>query len=73
MEPLVAGLAGGAVGAALAALAGVPAQVRAHNRLVDEYDQELGNWIADESVRLDRELKRATRRYAESGRQGDAS
>ena len=72
MEPLVAGLAGGAVGAALAALARVPAQVRTHNRLVDEYDQELGNWIADESVRLDRELKRATRRYAESGRQGDA-
>jgi hypothetical protein len=71
MEPLVAALAGGAVGAALAALAGVPAQVRAHNRLLSEYDQELGNWIADESVRLERELKRTTRRYADSGEQGE--
>ena len=71
METLVAALVGGAVGAALAALARIPAQVRAHNRLVDEYDQELGTWVADESVRLERELKRATRRYAQSGRQGE--
>jgi hypothetical protein len=70
MEPLVAALAGGAVGAALAAFARVPTQVRAHNRLVGEYDEELGNWVADESVRVDRELKRTTKRYAESGEQG---
>jgi len=71
MEPLIAALAGGAVGAALAALARVPAQVRANNRLMDEYDQELGNWVADESVRLERELKRVTKRYTESGKQGE--
>jgi hypothetical protein len=70
MEPLVAALAGGAVGAALAALARVPVQVRAHNRLVGECDEELGNWVADESVRLDRELKRVTRRVSESERRG---
>jgi hypothetical protein len=71
MEPLVAALAGGAVGAAVAALARVPVQVRAHNRLMGEHDEELGNWVADESVRLERELKRVTRRFAEAERQGD--
>lgn len=71
MEPLVAALAGGAVGAALAALARVPTQVRAHNRLVDEYDAELGNWVADEAVRQEREMKRTTRRFAESDAQGE--
>ncbi|MGH2994493.1 MAG: hypothetical protein ACRDL1_13300 [Solirubrobacterales bacterium] len=71
MEPLVAALAGGAVGAALAALARVPTQVRAHNRMVDEYDAELGNWVADESVRQEREIKRTTRRFAESDKQGE--
>src|SRR5262245_30465549 len=70
MDLLVAALAGGAVGAAVAALARVPFQVRAHNRLVDEYDEELGMWVADESVRLEREMKRTTRRYKESGKQG---
>jgi hypothetical protein len=71
MEPLVAALAGGAIGAAIAALARVPTQVRTHNRLVGEYDEELGNWVADESVRLERELKRATRRFVEADRVGD--
>jgi hypothetical protein len=71
MDLLVAALAGGAAGAAIAAMARVPTQVRAHNRLVDEYNEELGNWVADESVRLERELKRATRRFAESGQQGE--
>ena len=52
MDLLVAALAGGAVGAAVAGLARVPFQVRAHNRLVDEYDEELGIWVADESVRM---------------------
>lgn len=70
MELLVAALAGGAAGAAIAAMARVPTQVRAHDRLVDEYDEELGTWVADGSVRLERELKRATRRFAESGQQG---
>ena len=70
MEPFVAALAGGAVGAALAALARVPVQVRAHNRLMGENDAELGNWVADESVRLERELRRTTMRFAESGGQG---
>jgi hypothetical protein len=70
MELLVAALAGGAAGAAIAAMARVPTQVRAHDRLVDEYDEELGTWVADESVRLERELKRATRRFAESDQQG---
>lgn len=71
MDPLVAALAGGAVGAAVASLARVPAQVRRHNRLVTEYDQELANWVADESVRLDREMKRTSRRFSESGREGE--
>ncbi|HSJ17223.1 MAG TPA: hypothetical protein VK920_03950 [Solirubrobacterales bacterium] len=71
MEPLVAALAGGAAGAAIATLARVPWMVRSHNRLVGEYDEELGNWVADESVRLQRELKRTTRRFAESGSQGE--
>jgi hypothetical protein len=73
MDPLVSALAGGAVGAAIAGLARVPAQVRSHNRLVGEYDEELGNWVADESVRLQRELKRVTRRFAESDAQGEAA
>jgi hypothetical protein len=73
MDPLVSALAGGAVGAAIAGLARVPAQVRSHNRLVGEYDEELGNWVADESVRLERELKRVTRRFAESDAQGEAA
>jgi hypothetical protein len=71
MDLLVAALAGGAAGAAIAALARVPSQVRAHDRLVGEYDEELGNWVADESVRLERELKRATRRFAESDETGE--
>jgi hypothetical protein len=71
MDLLVAALAGGAAGAAIAALARVPSQVRAHNRLVAEYDDELGNWVADESVRQEREMKRTTRRFAESGQQGE--
>jgi hypothetical protein len=71
MDPLVAALAGGAAGAAIAALARVPWMVRTHNRLVGEYDDELGNWVADQSVRLQRELKRTTRRFAESGSQGE--
>jgi hypothetical protein len=71
MDLLVAALAGGAAGAAIAALARVPSQVRSHNRLVGEYDDELGNWVADESVRLERELKRATRRFAEADRTGE--
>ena len=71
MDLLVAALAGGAVGAAIAAVARVPSQVRSHNRLVGEYDEELGNWVADESVRLERELKRATRRFAEADRTGE--
>ena len=70
MDLLVAALAGGAAGAAIAALARVPSQVRAHDRLVGEYDEELGNWVADESVRLERELRRTTMRFAESGGQG---
>jgi hypothetical protein len=73
MELLVAALAGGAVGAAIAALARVPSHVRAHNRLVAEYDEELGNWVADESVRLERELKRATRRFAETDETGESA
>jgi succinate dehydrogenase flavin-adding protein (antitoxin of CptAB toxin-antitoxin module) len=71
MDLLVAALAGGAAGAAIAALARVPSQVRAHDRLVAEYDEELGNWVADESVRLERELKRATRRLTESDETGE--
>jgi hypothetical protein len=70
MEPFVAALAGGAVGAAIATLARVPWMVRSHNRLVGEYDEELGNWVADESVRLQRELRRTTRRFADSGGEG---
>jgi hypothetical protein len=71
MDLLVAALAGGAVGAAIAALARVPSQVRTHDRLVGEYDEELGNWVADESVRLERELNRVTRRFAESNETGE--
>ena len=71
MEPFVAALAGGAAGAAIATLARVPWMVRTHNRLVSEYDEELGSWVADESVRLRRELKRTTRRFSESGQQGE--
>jgi hypothetical protein len=73
MDPLVSALAGGAVGATIAGLARVPAQVRSHNRLVGEYDEELGNWVADESVRLQRELKRVTRRFAESDSRGETA
>jgi hypothetical protein len=73
MDPLVSALAGGAVGATIAGLGRVPAQVRSHNRLVGEYDEELGNWVADESVRLQRELKRVTRRFAESDSRGETA
>ncbi len=70
MDLLVAALAGGAIGAALAALARVPFQVRHNNRTVEEHDAELATWVTDEAIRLEREMKRTTRRYAESGKQG---
>jgi hypothetical protein len=46
-------LAGGSVGAVLTLLAGVPEQVRHHDRQVEEYDADLAQWVSDEMVRLE--------------------
>lgn len=47
---------GGAISPALIALATVPAQVRRHDRLIRERDEELALWVADDDVLLDRKL-----------------
>jgi hypothetical protein len=58
-------LAGGSVGALLTLGAGVPEQVRHHNRQVQEFDDDLGQWVSDEMVRLEREIKRHRAESAE--------
>lgn len=61
---LIAAVIGGTVGSALTALATVPGQVREHDRLIGEYDEDLAQWVADEVVRLKAELRKTTNEYA---------
>lgn len=46
---------------------GVPGEVRHHNRLVDEWDDDLGQWVADECVRLERDLREHKNKNAAAG------
>ena len=67
LETLGIALAGGSAGSILTLLVGVPAQVRDHDRLVAEYDDDLAQWVADEMVRLEREIERHKNEMAGSG------
>lgn len=58
-EALVTAAVGGSIGSVLTLLAGVPEQLRSHDRSVSEYDDDLAQWVADEAVRLERETERA--------------
>jgi hypothetical protein len=64
---IVIALAGGSVGAFITLVARVPEQVRHHNRLVTEYDEDLGQWVADEMVRLERAFERHKNEAARNG------
>lgn len=67
LETLGIALAGGSVGAILARMLGVPAEVKDHNREARGIDERLGQWVADECVRLERELERHKNESASRG------
>ena len=50
-------LAGGSIGTALTLIATVPAQVKHHDRQVRDLDDDLGQYVSDDMVRLERALK----------------
>lgn len=63
METLLVALGGGAVGTVLAVLLAfggrllaVPRELMANDRAVRDRDEDLETWVADEHVRLEREL-----------------
>src|SRR5262249_35584773 len=56
MDALIA-LVGGSAGAVLTLLLRVPGDIRNHNRQVKEVDDDLGQWVSDECVVLERELR----------------
>jgi hypothetical protein len=64
VESLVIGIAGG-VGVALVLwLVRAPGEVRDHDRLLAERDEDLGTWVADEHLELERELGRILERLS---------
>lgn len=74
MDAFLIALSGGSVGAVLTWLLGQGAQVRAvprdveeHNRLACERDEDLAQWVADDHLRLERELRGITNRMAAPG------
>ena len=70
VEPLAAlgiALAGGSIGSLVTLAAGVPEQVRHDDRGVRALDHDLGQWIADEMVRLEREAVALRNRVAADG------
>lgn len=56
MDALIA-LVGGSAGAVLTLLSRVPGDIRNHNRLVKQVDDDLAQWVADDCVVLERELR----------------
>lgn len=59
MHALLIGLAGGAIGTFLvgfARLAAVPLEIAEHDRAVHAHDDDLKQWVADDHVRLKREV-----------------
>ena len=56
MDALIA-LVGGSAGAVLTLLFRVPGDIRDHNRLVKQVDDDLAQWVADDCVVLERELR----------------
>jgi hypothetical protein len=56
MDALIA-LVGGSAGAVLTLLFRVPGDIRNHNRLVKQVDDDLAQWVADDCVVLERELR----------------
>ena len=56
MDALIA-LVGGSAGAVLTLLFRVPGDIRNHNRLVREVDEDLAQWVSDDCVVLERELR----------------
>jgi hypothetical protein len=74
VSDLLVGLAGGAIGSALTILYGlilrfraVPGEVDEHDRLARQRDQDLAQWVADDHLRLTRELRRTTAKMASPG------
>jgi hypothetical protein len=65
--PLAAAVVGGSIGVAITLLVGAADQVRNHDALVAEYDHDLGQWTADEAVRLERALIRSKNELANQG------
>jgi hypothetical protein len=66
-EALLAAIIGGSIGSGLTMLAGVPAEVRQHDRQVREADKSLSQWVADECVRLERDLNRVLAEMSAEG------
>jgi hypothetical protein len=71
MSDLVIALAGGTIGSVATWLIGwgayfraLPSQVEEHDRLVRERDEDLEQWVADDHLRLTRELAGITNRMA---------
>jgi hypothetical protein len=71
---LLIALAGGTVGAVVTALIGlwrrfrtIPGEVDKHDRLIKERDEDLAQWVADDHLRLRRELQGITTRLASQG------
>ncbi len=58
MEPLLIAVAGGVAGVILTLVVRVPSDIRKHNRLVYQVDDDLAQWVSDECVHLERELNR---------------
>jgi hypothetical protein len=56
MDALIA-LVGGSAGAVLTLLFRVPGDIRNHNRLVGQVDDDLAQWVADDCIVLERELR----------------
>jgi hypothetical protein len=60
MDPILLALLGGSIGAVLTLVVtltvGIPVEIRHHDRLAVEIDEDLAQWVSDECVRLEREL-----------------
>jgi hypothetical protein len=69
MNALLVAIAGGSTGAILTLLSGIPEAIRNHDRLVAQTDEDLAQWVSDECVQLERELRR---HQNEAGRKLDA-
>jgi hypothetical protein len=66
-ELVVGAVTGGFFGAVFERALAAPAAIRRHNRRIHERDASLRTWVADEDVRLGRELNGVTTSMAASG------